>query len=70
MPRFFQEILIITTLTVLGAAFSLSSGLAPLPWAEPTLAAGEIRLGDARAVVFSVAHLSTGKSQGIREIDL
>ncbi len=50
MPRFFQEILIITTLTVLGAAFSLSSGLAPLPWAEPTLAAGEIRLVDARAL--------------------
>lgn len=50
MPRFLREILIITALTALGVAFSLFSGLAPLPWAEPTLAAGEIRLVDARAL--------------------
>jgi rhodanese-related sulfurtransferase len=50
MPRVFREILIITALTILGAAFSLFSGLAPSPWAEPTLAAGEIRLVDARAL--------------------
>lgn len=50
MPRFLREILIIATLTVLGAAFSLCSGLGPLPWAEPELAAGEIRLVDARAL--------------------
>lgn len=50
MPRFLREILIIATLTILGAAFSLCSGLAPLPWAEPELAAGEIRLVDARAL--------------------
>ena len=42
--------MIITALTVLGAAFSLCSGLAPLPWAEPELAAGEIQLVDARAL--------------------
>ncbi len=35
---------------MLGVAFSLLSGLAPLPWAEPELAAGEIRLSDARAL--------------------
>ncbi|KRP37509.1 MAG: hypothetical protein ABS34_02550 [Opitutaceae bacterium BACL24 MAG-120322-bin51] len=50
MPRFFREILIITALTALGAAFSLYSGLAPLPWTAPELAAGEIRLTDARAL--------------------
>ena len=50
MPRFLREILIITALTLLGVAFSLCSGLAPLPWAEPVLAAGEIRLVDARAL--------------------
>lgn len=42
--------MIIAALTVLGAAFSLCSGLAPLPWAKPVLAAGEIRLVDARAL--------------------
>ena len=50
MARFFREILFITALTLLGAVFSLFSGLAPLPWAAPELAAGEIRPTDARAL--------------------
>lgn len=50
MPRYFRELSIIATLTVIGAAFSLFSGIAPLPWAEPELAAGEIRIVDARAL--------------------
>jgi rhodanese-related sulfurtransferase len=44
MFRFIREFAIITALTTCGAAFSLSSGLMPLPWKEPELAAGEIRL--------------------------
>jgi len=50
MARFFQEILFIIALTLLGAVFSLFSGLAPRPWAPPELAAGEIRPNDARAL--------------------
>ena len=50
MARYFRELSIIAALTVIGAAFSLFSGLAPLPWAEPELAAGEIRVVDARAL--------------------
>ncbi len=50
MPRYFREFSIIAILTCIGAAFSLSSGLAPLPWAEPVLAAGEIHTVDARAL--------------------
>lgn len=50
MPRYFRELSIIAALTVIGAAFSLFSGLAPLPWAAPELAAGEIRIVDARAL--------------------
>jgi rhodanese-related sulfurtransferase len=46
----FREFLIIALLTALGAAYSLVSGLAPLPWAEPELEAGEIRLIDARVL--------------------
>lgn len=45
-----KEFFIIALLTVLGATFSLYHGWAPLPWAEPELAAGEIRLADARAL--------------------
>jgi len=45
-----KEFSIIALLTALGAAFSLYHGWAPLPWAEPELAAGEIRLADARAL--------------------
>lgn len=37
----------ILSLTGLGAAFSLFNGLAPLPWRQPELAAGEIRGIDA-----------------------
>lgn len=50
MFRFFRELAIIGTLTFCGAAFSLSIGLMPLPWAKPELAAGEIYLEDARAL--------------------
>jgi len=47
MLRFLRESLIIFSLTGLGAAFSLLNGLAPRPWLQPELAAGEIRGGDA-----------------------
>ena len=50
MARFFREISCIIALTILGAAFSLFSGLASPPWAEAELAAGEIRPTDARAL--------------------
>lgn len=50
MSSFLKEFLIIATLTCCGAAFSLSSGLAPLPWAEPELTAGEIHTEDARVL--------------------
>lgn len=50
MPRCLREFSIIAVLTCLGAVFSLLSGLAPLPWAEPELEAGEIRVIDARAL--------------------
>jgi rhodanese-related sulfurtransferase len=50
MPRYFRELSIIALLTGIGVAFSLFSGLAPLPWAEPELAPGEIQLVDARAL--------------------
>ncbi|HKK18933.1 MAG TPA: rhodanese-like domain-containing protein [Opitutales bacterium] len=46
----FREFILIALLTGLGTAYSLVSGLAPLPWAEPELAAGEIRVEDARAL--------------------
>ena len=45
-----REFLIIALLTILGTAYSLISGLAPLPWSGPQLAAGEIRLADARVL--------------------
>lgn len=50
MARFFREISCIIALTLLGAAFSLFSGLASPPWAKAELAAGEIRPTDARAL--------------------
>lgn len=50
MARFFREISCIIALTLLGAAFSLFSGLASRPWAKAELAAGEIRPTDARAL--------------------
>jgi len=50
MPSIFKEFLIIAVLTSIGAAYSLVGGLAPLPWSEPELEAGEIRLADAEAL--------------------
>lgn len=45
-----REFTIIALLTVLGSAFSLYHGWAPLPWAEPEIEAGEILLVDAKAL--------------------
>ncbi len=45
-----REFLILSLLTLLGASYSLVSGLAPAPWAAPELAPGEIRLDDARTL--------------------
>ena len=50
MSRLLREFSIIALLTCIGAAFSLFNGLAPLPWVEPDLPAGEIRLVDARVL--------------------
>jgi rhodanese-related sulfurtransferase len=50
MPSLFKEFLIIAVLTLIGAAYSLVDDFSPLPWAEPELAAGEIRLSDAQAL--------------------
>jgi len=50
MPSLSREFLLIILLTLTGAAYSLVSGLAPLPWAEPELEAGEIWLADAQAL--------------------
>lgn len=45
-----REFIVIALLTALGSCYSLFSGLAPLPWAEPELKAGEIRLEDAKVL--------------------
>lgn len=50
MLSLIKEFTLIAVLTLTGAAFSLYHGLAPLPWAEPELAAGEIWLADAQAL--------------------
>ncbi len=50
MFGFFRELLIIGTLTVVGASFSLYSGWMPPPWQGPSLTAGEIRLRDAQVL--------------------
>ena len=50
MPSLIKEFALIAALTLTGAAYSLVSGLSPLPWAEPELAAGEIRLTDAQVL--------------------
>jgi rhodanese-related sulfurtransferase len=50
MTALFKEFLIIAVLTLIGTAYSLVGGLAPLPWAEPELAAGEIYLADAQTL--------------------
>jgi len=43
-----KEFAIVAAIVAIGSAFSLISGLAPKPWAEPEIAPGEIRLEDAR----------------------
>ena len=50
MPSLLKEFLIIALLVAGGSTYSLVSGLAPLPGAEPPLSAGEIRLAEARAL--------------------
>ena len=45
-----KQCLIILALSVTGAAYSLVNGISPLPWAEPELAAGEIKVVDARVI--------------------
>lgn len=57
MRTLLRETLIIAALTLIGVAYSLVGGLAPLPWVEPELTAGEIRLADAQA--FDVIWLDT-----------
>jgi rhodanese-related sulfurtransferase len=46
----FREFCIILLLTVIGVAYTLFSGLSPLPRTEPEPEAGEIRLADAQAL--------------------
>jgi rhodanese-related sulfurtransferase len=48
--QFIKELGIIGMLTFCGAAFSLYSGLMPVPWKAPELAAGEIRLEDVQVL--------------------
>ena len=50
MSSLLKELILIACITLIGVAYSLVGGLAPLPWAEPELAAGEIRLSDAQAL--------------------
>ncbi len=45
-----KQCLLLLSLTLLGGIYSLLAGLAPLPWAEPELHPGEIRLTDARVL--------------------
>ncbi|NBB78811.1 MAG: hypothetical protein GVY36_05105 [Verrucomicrobia bacterium] len=48
--RVLKQCLIILALSMTGAAYSLVSGISPLPWAEPELGPGEIRVADARVM--------------------
>lgn len=48
MRTLLYEFLLIITLTFCGVAYSLVSGLSPLPWAAPEIQAGEIKFEDAR----------------------
>jgi rhodanese-related sulfurtransferase len=50
VPSLLKEFLLIAALAAAGSAYSLVSGLAPLPWAEPELQPGEIRYEDAAAL--------------------
>jgi rhodanese-related sulfurtransferase len=50
MYPLWKQFCIILLLTSAGAAYSLLSGTAPLPWAEPEIGPGEVRLSDAQAL--------------------
>lgn len=45
-----REFCLLAAVVLIGAAYSLVSGLAPAPWSGPELAPGEIRLPDALAL--------------------
>ena len=45
-----REFCILALLVLSGAGYSLVSGLSPLPWAEPELLPGDIRLVDAQVL--------------------
>lgn len=47
MRSLLKEFILILGLTLCGASYSLLSGLAPAPWAPPTILPGEIRWQDA-----------------------
>jgi len=50
MSHLFRELTIILALTLCGSTFSLLSGRMHVPWKEPQLQAGEIRLQDMRGL--------------------
>ena len=50
MPNLFKEFCILLTLTLVGVAYSLFSGLAPAPWKNLPLEAGEILMIDAQVL--------------------
>ena len=50
MYSLWKQSSVILLLTLVGAAYSLLSGIAPVPWAEPEIGPGEIRLGAAQAL--------------------
>ncbi|MEO0508946.1 MAG: rhodanese-like domain-containing protein [Verrucomicrobiota bacterium] len=46
----FRQFIVIALLSAIGSAYSLVTGLALLPWAEPEIGPNEIRLEDAKAL--------------------
>jgi rhodanese-related sulfurtransferase len=48
--RILKQCLILLALATTGAAYSLISGISPLPWVEPELAVGEIGIEDAKTI--------------------
>lgn len=50
MRSLLKETALILALTLCGASYSLLSGLAPAPWAKPTILPGEILWEDARVL--------------------
>lgn len=50
MYPLYKQIAIIVALTAIGSAFSLLTRRAPLPWVEPALEPGEIKLSEARVL--------------------